>query len=59
MKKELTLGEFKEAIRTLHKLNRSYRQIQTLLEISGYQRPSLGFLSKILGKKNRRIKRIL
>lgn len=38
----------------------SLRHIQTLIEIEGYQRPSLAFIYKILGYKNNRgIKKIV
>lgn len=36
-----------------------YRDIQTLLEIDGYKKPSLGFIFKILSSKKKRFKKIM
>jgi len=38
-------------IRTLRKKGYSYRQIQEIFEIDGYDVPSLGYISKVLNEE--------
>ena len=57
--KKLSRAIIEVLVKRFSQDGKTYRDIQKAIEIEGFKRPSLGFISKILGVRRAGIKKVL